>query len=345
MDCIICTFSTIVSTHFSTVASSMPRSSSPPVAEPAPLLADRLLDLIARGDHPIGHRLTEQTLADALGVSRSPVRKALRYLEGLGAVGSNPNRGFFVAARAAALRRLKLPRNLDSDESAYLRIVEDRLSERLPEAVSDSELMQRYDLSRLQVQRILNRMAREGMTERNAGRGWTFRPVLNTVEAHRESYRFRMIIEPAALLEPTFRVDAAAFARVRHEQLQMLDGGIETWSPSERFRVGADFHETIVACSGNRFLLDALQNVNRLRRVVEYRLQTRSSVDRARLHRQCEEHLALLDLIESGDRMEAAHELRRHLDVVGALKTGTLAPRRNATGGPAGRSAGIEVHL
>src|SRR3954471_7194473 len=119
--------------------SAVPRSPSRPAAEPAPLLADRLLDVIARGDHPIGHRLTEQTLADALGVSRSPVRKALRYLEGLGAVGSNPNCGFSVAVGAARLRTLKLPRNADSDEGSYLRIVEDRLSERLPEAVSESE--------------------------------------------------------------------------------------------------------------------------------------------------------------------------------------------------------------
>ena len=323
----------------------MPRSTPDSSAEPAPLLTDRLLDLIARGDHPVGHRLIEQALADELGVSRSPVRKALRYLEGLGALGSNPNRGFFVAVGAARLRKLKLPRNDESDEASYLRIVEDRLSERLPEAVSESELMQRYALSRLQVQRILNRMAREGMTERKPGRGWTFRPVLNTVEAHRESYRFRMIIEPAALLEPGFRVDAAAFARVRREQQQMLDGGIETWSASERFRVGAEFHETIVASSGNRFLLDALRNVNRLRRVIEYRQQTKSARDFERLHRQCAEHLQLLDLIESGDLGAAAGTLRRHLDVVGALKTAPGAgasTRRQAATAPA---RGIEIHL
>ena len=125
----------------------------------------------------------------------------------------------------------------------------------------------------------------------------------------------------------------------------MLDGGIETWSPSERFRVGAEFHEAIVGCSGNRFLLDALRNVNRLRRVIEYRQQTTSARDRDRLHRQCEEHLQLLDRLEAGDRVAAANELRRHLDVVGAQKT-TLPATAKAGGKSATTtSRGIEIHL
>jgi len=124
----------------------------------------------------------------------------------------------------------------------------------------------------------------------------------------------------------------------------MLDGGIEKWSPSERFRAGAEFHETIIACSGNRFFYDALRQLNQLRRIIEYRQHTKSAADRARLYRQCEEHLELLDLIEAGDRLVASRALRQHLDVVGALKTGPASRH-------AGRKTGtdvssmIEVHL
>lgn len=312
----------------------------------ASALASRLLDHIARGEHEVGHRLTEQALAEAMGVSRTPVHRALRYLESLGAVGSNPNRGFFVAQPAARLRRLAgaFPEAESSDEDIYLRIAEERLAGELPEAVSEAQLMERYELTRPQVQRALNRLGREGLAERKAGRGWIFRPQLNTVEAHRESYRFRMVIEPAALLEPGYRIDAAAFARARRAQQQMLDGGIEAWSASERFRAGAEFHETLVASSGNRFFLDALRNVNQLRRVIEYRQQTRSARDHARLYRQCEEHLELLDLIESGSRVEAARVLRAHLDVVGTLKTGGMGAAAARAGKRAGAAA-IEVHL
>jgi len=321
---------------------------------PASPLATRVLEHVARGEHAVGHRLTEHALADAMGVSRTPVRRALRELEAIGAVGSNPNRGFFVALPVARLRRLALraPAASDDDE-IYLRIAEDRLSGELPEIVFEAQLMERYGVTRLAVQRALNRLGREGLAERKAGRGWAFRPLLSTVEAHRESYRFRMVIEPAALLEPAYRVDAAAFARIRREQQQMLAGGIESWSASERFRVGAEFHETIVAGSGNRFFLDALKNVNRLRRLIEYRQQTKSARDHERLHRQCEEHLRLLDLIEAGRRVQAAEMLREHLDVVGEIKTGRDAARngRGASARGAGRGANardsgaIEVHL
>jgi DNA-binding GntR family transcriptional regulator len=66
-----------------------------------------------------------------------------------------------------------------------------------------------------------------------------------------------------------------------------------------------------MACSGNHLLLDALRKANQLRRVLEYR----GDLDRSRFQRICEEHLMLLELIESGDRAEAAHALRQHLTV------------------------------
>jgi len=315
-----------------------------PVESPsglAPLLATRLLDLIARAEHPVGFRLKEQALADELGVSRSPVRKALQYLEELGAISSEPNRGFFVAKEGAKLRRISVPNVGESDETVYMKIAEDRLAGLLAEEVAESELMDRYELTRLQVQRVLNRMGREGMIDRKPGRGWVFRPVLSTVESHRESYRFRMIIEPNAIMEPTFKVDKAAFDRARREQLQMLDGGIEKWTASERFRAGAEFHEMIVGCSGNRFLVDALRMVNQQRRVIEYHIKaTKSAEDRTRLYRQCEEHVQLLDLLEAGERMEAFHMLRTHLDVVRTLKTGN-----SHNGAVAHAAQEIEIHL
>src|SRR4030095_11441486 len=97
--------------------------------------------------------------------------------------------------------------------------------------------------------------------------------------------------------------------------MQLPDCGIERWTAAERFRAGSEFHEAIVACSGNRFFIDALRNVNQLRRVIEYHSQTGSVQDRERMRRQCQEHLMLLDLLEAGERMEASHTLRQHLDV------------------------------
>ncbi|MGE5527023.1 MAG: GntR family transcriptional regulator, partial [Rhodospirillaceae bacterium] len=217
-----------------------------------------------------------------------------------------------------ALDRVSFGSAAPNGDSLYLQVADDRLRGALDTHVSEAEIMRRYALTRVQAQQILHRMAREGLVIRKPGRGWMFQPNLDTEEAHNQSYRFRMIIEPAALLEPTYQVDKEAFARVRREQQAMLDGDILRVSRARIFQTGAEFHETIVGCSGNPFLLDAIRRQNQLRRLIEYK----GNVNRSRLARQCREHLELLDMIESGDRQAAAAFLRRHLDVVRSIKTG-----------------------
>lgn len=295
-----------------------PVTRSGPSSPLSPGLAMQIVEMIRREDYPVGHRLTEQALCDELGVSRSPVRKALQYLAATGAVTSEPHRGFQVAKMPSELGHLDLAVDQASEQAVYLQIANDRIHGLLPDEIAETDLMIRYGLTRLQVQRVLNRMARESMIDRKPGRGWIFRPLLSTVESHRESYRFRMIIEPAAMLEPGYQVDLAELEKCRREQLELLDGGIEKCTPAELFRAGVHFHETMIAGAGNRFLLDSLRTINQMRRVVEYGTR----LDRSRLHRQCEEHLMLIDLLVKGERMEASQFLRQHLNTARITKIG-----------------------
>lgn len=55
-----------------------------------------LRDDILNGTITSGSKLTEKVLCDKYGISRTPVREALRKLEIEGLVESIPNRGFFV---------------------------------------------------------------------------------------------------------------------------------------------------------------------------------------------------------------------------------------------------------
>ena len=64
--------------------------------------------------------------------------------------------------------------------------------------------------------------------------------------------------------------------------------------------------------SHNRFFLDTIRRVNRIRRLLSYEAMD----DRSRYVRQAEEHLALLDLLEAGKTTEAAQALRAHLEGV-----------------------------
>jgi DNA-binding GntR family transcriptional regulator len=61
------------------------------------VVCDAIRDRIASGVHRPGERLVEDRLADDLGVSRNPVREALRALEVEGYVELIPRRGAIVA--------------------------------------------------------------------------------------------------------------------------------------------------------------------------------------------------------------------------------------------------------
>jgi len=107
----------------------------------------------------------------------------------------------------------------------------------------------------------------------------------------------------------------------------LLQGGIERCTPAELFRSGVHLHETVIAGAHNRFLLDSLRTLNQMRRVVEYGTR----LDRARLHRQCEEHLVLIDLLVKGERMEASQYLRQHLNTARITKIGDSDERERGT--------------
>lgn len=72
-----------------------------PAPGPARLLhetvVDRLRDLIVQGELAPGTKLNERVLCDRLGMSRTPLREALKFLASEGLVTLLPNRGAIVA--------------------------------------------------------------------------------------------------------------------------------------------------------------------------------------------------------------------------------------------------------
>jgi DNA-binding GntR family transcriptional regulator len=74
----------------------MPDDSSLPVTLPAKAV-DALRQMILDGELAPGARLSERALGERLGVSRTPLREALRMLASEGLVRHEPNRGAVVA--------------------------------------------------------------------------------------------------------------------------------------------------------------------------------------------------------------------------------------------------------
>ena len=139
-----------------------------------------------------GSRVPEQTLARALGVSRSPVRAALKLLEQQGFLDSEPGRGFILAREPREEGPTLIPPSADDDLHAAL--LADRANGRIALQVSETELIARYQASRGQIRKAFIRLAAEGLAQRLRGHGWQFADSLDSEEALEDSYHFRMLI-------------------------------------------------------------------------------------------------------------------------------------------------------
>jgi len=283
-------------------------------------LADQIAEQIRSGKALPGTQLVERRLAEQFRVSRSPVRQALMLLEETGQVGPKvgpkARRGGYVVLAAEAPPPAAGPDRRCEEEAAYLRIAGDRLAGRLPDRVSESRLAQDYALSPAQLRRILARIANEGWIERLPGHGWAFLPMLTSMQSYRDSYRFRLTIEPAAILEPGFVLDRPALLACRQEQQGLVDGDIWHVSNATLFDLNSRLHETIIECSRNIFFIESLKRIDRLRRLMEYR----QSLDRQYAVIRSREHLELVDLLLADRRAEASEFMRRHLTSVSIEK-------------------------
>ncbi len=254
--------------------------------------------------------LAEQDLAARIGVSRSPVSFALKAMEEEGFLAREGRGALVRAAPRRDFARLEAALRDIMGEGLYERLADDRIAGALPEAISEAELMRRYGAARGGVVGALSRAAAEGWVERQVGHGWRFLPLIEGPEAYAESYAFRAAIEPAGLRLPGFAPDPEGLASLRARQERIVEGGYRTMGARELFEANAEFHETLAAWSGNRFILEALARVDHLRRLVEYRL---ARGDRGPRRAQAAGHLEILDALERGDREAAARLLERHL--------------------------------
>lgn len=280
------------------------------------VLAGRIARHIRASGLAAGTHLTEASLQARFGISRGPLRKAMAALAEAGVLAHVRNRGYFVAAPADWPEAAAQAPGAAGEDALYLALAEDRLTRQLPETVSESELMRRYDVGRPRLRRLLARIAAEGWIERREGRGWRFAALIDSVEAYRESYRLRQLLEPAAMRSGDFSADAAVLADLRAQQQMVRDGGWQSLGQIELFETNARFHEALAGLSGNRFVRQTIERQNQLRRLVEYR----RILDRAQVRRQNAEHLAILSHLEAGRVAAAADLLGRHLGQAGAAK-------------------------
>jgi DNA-binding GntR family transcriptional regulator len=270
-------------------------------------LAERILGWLRQQDLKPGDHVPERLATEAFHVSRTPVRAALALLTARGLLERRDQRGYFVAGD---LKSAQQAAAVETPESAlHDAILRDRFSKRLDAEVTAAHLARRYRATRALVLRVLARLQKDGVVERALGQRWVFLPALDSLRSQEDSHRFRLVLEPAAFLQPGFALDAR-----RTRDLKAALGELAQQDP-RRFdlkrALDADiaFHEAIADACNNRFLADAMRQQNRLRRFATTSMQ----VPPARLIESCREHLAILEAAESGDLARAAELMREHL--------------------------------
>nr|WP_306766306.1 GntR family transcriptional regulator [Shinella pollutisoli] len=270
-------------------------------------LVRQLLEMIVDGVLQPGAHLREVELAQTFGVSRTPLRAALAQLSALGAAEKGEGRGLYVGANAATAERLLAGLPQEDEEQVKERIARDWFEGLIPREVSESFFRSRYGLGKMTLSRVLAMLSDEGVISRMPGYGWQFEPTLNSQAANDASYDFRLLIEPGAILQASFSYDRAAAAVIRSRHERVLHA--QTLKLSELFRLDEDFHLFIAECSRNTFVVQAVAQQNRLRRLLEYE----SLIDSGRLNASCMEHLSILDALDAGERDRAAAAMERHL--------------------------------
>jgi DNA-binding GntR family transcriptional regulator len=284
-------------------------------------LAARILtDLHDRRAEP-GRPLRAQALADQWGLSRSPVNSALALLHARGLIVHAPGQGYAVGrpfmrhpgvgadAHLSALLHQLDPSGAGTPPSLTdlcRAIADDRRAGVLPDTFSETQLQSRYGLTRGRLAALLGLLQHDGWADRNAGQGWTFSPLLTSPDTLLQASRSRMLLEPAALKEPGYRLAPDALARCREAEQGIVDRHASAHDLHER---GVRFHQTLAAASGNRFLIGALDRIHRLRTALPHG----AIQDPERTRQQAAEHLAILDAIERGRLKHAAVLLHRHL--------------------------------
>lgn len=280
---------------------------SSPLAEE---IAQKIAQQISLGQLSGGEHLRAQALADSHGVSRSPIREALKILSDAGLAEQKTNRGFYVVDNNKS-GHIDVPPALKVErQSPYHRIADDWRDDSLPADITEQLLRDRYGLTKAQTRDILARAAREGWAERKPGYGWRLLDVAKSRESFRQIYQFRMVIEPAAMLAPDYEIAPAKLEELRATQKRMLDHDIARMPVEQLIGAGAAFHEELIKFSNNPYFYMALKHVNQMRRLLEYR----AAYAAERFIEQCTQHLRILDLLSRGELLEASFMMKKHLN-------------------------------
>jgi DNA-binding GntR family transcriptional regulator len=176
-------------------------------------VTDQLRRAVLEGIYPPGHRMKQEELADRFGISRIPLRDALRTLVGEGLLRSEPGRGTYVTVL-----------DLDEIDDIYdlRRLVEPSFAEHVVDRVS------RRDIGRFE--QMAEAMDRVDLTGAAAWSRTNLAFHLDMYRLSRLSVRYEVISQMYHRLEPYSRFyvhGTSAYDRVQREHRAIVQALID----------------------------------------------------------------------------------------------------------------------
>lgn len=196
-------------------------------------------------------------------------------------------------------------------ELAYETIIEAIIDRRFaPSArLSIDRLAEELEMSNTPVREALTRMATEKLVIQDNNRGYTVAPLLNNVE-YDQLFDVRRLVETHALRISEF--DSSAIEQLQEiaSQMPLMASGPIYHDFRDFNLADSHFHRILVGMSGNRFLIEAWDNLHF--HLHMGRLYAGTGIIDFR--QGLEEHRAISEVIQTGDKDQLLRVIEDHIE-------------------------------
>lgn len=231
----------------------------------------QLSEKIDRESLPAGALIKEGPLATVFGVSRAPVRKALRMLEQSGLINRANGQGYVVgmieAKRTFTLQDLKSvfydqPRSEVARLAAW-EAIDDSISHDVTNClpfgtyrINESIACTHFSVGRTVLREALGRLQDRGLIEKTSGSHWIAGP-LTARDVH-EAFEIRRLLEPEALEQSAAVISTGTLKEMR-EKVIAVAAELESSPPESVEDLEHDLHRVLLKNTRNRRLLEAIE--------------------------------------------------------------------------------------
>ena len=174
------------------------------------------------------------------------------------------------------------------------------------ERLTEEDVMGRFDVTRHMARQVLLNLMARGIVEKDRAGGTVVRDF--SVEEIESIYEVREVLQRHAIQRMPLPASPETIANLRKIH-QSYERAVDAKDLREIFRLNDEFHDTLFAACGNDVLAEAIKTHTWLTHGVRSRVFS----DPDHLRRARDDHKAMIDAMESGDRKELTRISDEHL--------------------------------